>query len=130
VAEGPAGEPDDGRKKSKATSLTETVDFSPYSSLREDCARRMLHELSGKLLVPPEYTEVEDPSSRHWVGTAARFLLAAGVGLSQIGMTNEKLHMASLRGEVEAEKLRKRIGELEADSIKGRTALRAEVKAE
>ncbi|CAI0444754.1 unnamed protein product, partial [Linum tenue] len=114
VAESPAGENDEGRKKTKATSLTETVDFSPHSSLREDCARRMLHELSGKLLVPPEYTEAEDHSTRHWVGTAARFLLAAGVGLSQIGMTNEKLHMASLRDEVEAEKLRKRIGELEA----------------
>ncbi|CAL1377367.1 unnamed protein product [Linum trigynum] len=90
----------------------------------------MLHELSGKLLVPPEYTDAEDPSSRHWVGTAARFLLAAGVGLSQVGMTNEKLHMANLRGEVEAEKLRKRIGELEAESIKGRAAFRAEARAE
>ncbi|CAL1393312.1 unnamed protein product [Linum trigynum] len=130
IAESPADEHDEGRKKTKETSLTETVDFSPHSSLREDCARRMLHELSGKLLVPPEYTEAEDPSTRYWVGTAAHFLLAAGVGLSQIGMTNEKLHMANLRGEMEAEKLRKWIGKLEVESLKGRAMFRAEAKAE
>ncbi|CAL1355986.1 unnamed protein product [Linum trigynum] len=45
-------------------------------------------------------------------------------------MTNEKLHMANLRCGVEAEKLRKRIGELEAESIKGRTTFKAEAKAE
>ncbi|CAL1410550.1 unnamed protein product [Linum trigynum] len=60
IVEAPAKDPEEERKKVKATALTETVAFSPHSSLREDCARRMLHGLSGKLLVPQEYIDVED----------------------------------------------------------------------
>ncbi|CAL1408243.1 unnamed protein product [Linum trigynum] len=106
VADASTEDTKEGRKKTKTTTLTESIVFSPHSLIQEDCARRMLHELSGKLLVPTKYTDAEDPSKRYWVGTIARFFWSkASVGLSQIGMTNEKLHMANLRGGVEAEKL-------------------------